>query len=281
MTDKLQGKICVVTGATSGIGRATAERFIADGATVVLAGRREDLGESIAAGLGDRASFVRADVTVEADVAALIGGTAERFGRLDCLFNNAGGPGQPGGIEHLDVDWFDSTFANNVRSVMLGMKHAAPIMKAQRSGSIINNASIAGTRAGYSSSFVYGASKAAVIQLSKTVAMEMAEHRVRVNSVSPGAITTGIFGKVFGMDPAAADETAAILAQAFATAQPIPRAGMPVDIASVVAFLASDDSSFLTAQDIVVDGGLIGGRAFSTALAAFAGMKQAFGIDDT
>lgn len=277
---RLNDKVCIVTGATSGIGRATAERLVADGATVVLAGRRVELGEQIAAELGERASFVRTDVTVESDVAALIGGTANRHGRLDCLFNNAGGPGQTGGIEHLDVDRFDATFANNVRSVMLGMKHAAPIMKAQQTGSIVNNASVAGSRAGYSSSFVYGASKAAVIQLSKVVSMELAESNVRVNSVSPGPIATGIFGKVFGMDHDDADATAETLAKLFAKAQPIPRAGMPADIAGLVAFLASDDSSFLTGQDIVVDGGLITGRAFSTAQAAYAGMRAAFGITD-
>ncbi len=275
---RLDSKVCIVTGATSGIGRASAERLVAEGATVVLSGRRAELGEQIAADLGDRASFVRADVTVEADVAGLIGGTFDRFGRIDCLFNNAGGPGQTGGIEHLDVDRFDATFANNVRSVMLGMKHVAPVMKAQQSGSIINNASIAGTRAGYSSSFVYGASKAAVIQLSKVVALELAEANVRVNSVSPGPIATGIFGKVFGMDHDAADQTADTLARLFAAAQPIPRAGMPDDIAGLVAFLASDDSSFLTAQDIVVDGGLIAGRAFSPSQTAYAGMRAAFGI---
>ena len=277
---RLQGKVCIVTGATSGIGRATAERFVAEGATVVLAGRRQELGEQIAGALGSAALFQVTDVSNEADVRALIKLTFERHRRIDCLFNNAGGPGQTGGIEGLDVDRFDATFATNVRSVMLGMKHVAPIMKAQQSGSIINNASIAGQRAGYSSSLVYGSSKAAVIQLTKVVAMELAESFVRVNSISPGAIATGIFGKVFGMDHAAADETAARMANIFAGAQPIPRAGQPADIASLAVFLASDDSSFMTAQDLVVDGAAINGRPWGPSQAGYAQMKKAFGIDD-
>jgi NAD(P)-dependent dehydrogenase (short-subunit alcohol dehydrogenase family) len=156
----------------------------------------------------------------------------------------------------------------------VGRRHTAPDSAARRITFVVV------ARAGYSSSFAYGASKAAVIQLSKVVAMELAERNVRVNTVSPGPIATGIFGKVFGMDLSATDETAEILARAFGSAQPIPRAGMPNDIAEVAAFLASDDSGFLTAQDIVVDGGLMGGCPFSTAQAAFAGIKKALGIDD-
>ncbi len=279
-SDRLKGKVCVVTGATSGIGKATAERFVAEGATVVLAGRRRELGEAIASGLGGSATFRTTDVSLEDDVRALITFTFESFGRIDCLFNNAGGPGQTGGIEGLDVELFDATFANNVRSVMLGMKHVAPIMKAQQSGSIINNASVAGQRSGYSSSVVYGSSKAAVIQLSKVVAMELAESHVRVNSISPGAIATGIFGKVFGMEHAAADATSAQMAKVFAGAQPIPRAGLPADIAAAALFLASDDSTFMTGQDLVVDGGMITGRAWSPSQAVYAQMRKAFGVDE-
>ena len=242
--------------------------------------RSWELGEQIAADLGAAAAFRSADVSIEADVSALIAFAIGRYGRIDCLFNNAGGPGQTGGIEALDVDRFDATFANNVRSVMLGMKHVAPVMKAQRSGSIINNASVAGHRSGYSSSLVYGSSKAAVIQLTKVVAMELAESLVRVNSISPGAIATGIFGKVFGMDHEAADDTAARMAEVFAGAQPIPRAGLPADIAAAAVFLASDDATFMTAQDLVVDGGMINGRAWTPSQAVYASMKKAFGIDE-
>ena len=135
------------------------ERVTTANVAVVLAGRRRELGEAIASGLGGSATFRTTDVSIEDDVRALITSTFERHGRINCLFNNAGGPGQTGGIEGLDVELFDATFANNVRSVMIGMKHVAPIMKAQQSGSIINNASVAGQRSGYSSSVVYGSSK--------------------------------------------------------------------------------------------------------------------------
>ena len=138
---------------------------------------------------------------------ALIALAVDKFGRIDCLFNNAGGPAQTGGIEGLEVERFDAAMATLVRSVMLGMKHAAPHMKKQGSGSIINNGSIAGRLAGFSSSLVYGAAKAAVIHLTKCVAMELGESDVRVNSISPGAIATGIFGKALGLSTEAAEKT--------------------------------------------------------------------------
>ena len=160
------------------------------------------------------------------------------------LFNNAGGPAPLGGIAGIPVDGFDAAFATNVRSVMLGMKHVAPIMIEQQAGSIINNGSVAGLRTGLSSSIVYSAAKAAVIHLTKCVAMELGEQNVRVNSVSPGGIATGIFGKALGVDKARADATSAIVKQGLAKMQPIPRAGLPEDIAYAAAFLASDEVEF-------------------------------------
>jgi NAD(P)-dependent dehydrogenase (short-subunit alcohol dehydrogenase family) len=261
---RLEGKVAIVTGATSGIGRRTAERFVAEGALVALAGRRAELGAALAAELGSQALFVPTDVAIEADVAALVAATVERWGRVDVLFNNAGGPGQTGGIEGLEVEAFDEAFATNVRSVMLGMKHVAPIMKAQRSGSIINNASVAGSRAGFSSSVVYSATKAAVIQLTRSVAMELGEHFVRVNSISPGGIATGIFAKAINrMDADEADRMAERAAKVLAAGQPIPRAGQPDDIAGAAVFLASDDAAFVNGIDLVVDGGLIQGRLWT------------------
>ena len=151
---RLSGKVAVITGATSGIGLRTAEIFVAEGAKIVIAGRRVAEGEALAKQLGANCVFRQTDITVEEQVRALIALAAEKFGKIDCLFNNAGGPAQTGGIEGLDVERFDAAMATLVRSVMLGMKHVAPYMKKQGSGSIINNGSIAGRLAGFSSSVV-------------------------------------------------------------------------------------------------------------------------------
>src|SRR5580700_7665214 len=228
---RLDGKVAVITGATSGIGLRTAEMFVAEGAKVVIAGRRASEGEQLAKRLGPACLFRRTDVTIEDDIQALIARAVDKFGRIDCLFNNAGGPAQTGGIEDLDVARFDAAMATLLRSVMLGMKHATPHMRRQGSGSIINNGSIAGRLAGFSSSIVYGAAKAAVIHLTKCVAMELGESGVRVNSISPGAIATGIFGKALGLSVDAAEKTPDMLRDVYKAAQPIPRAGLPEDIA--------------------------------------------------
>jgi NAD(P)-dependent dehydrogenase (short-subunit alcohol dehydrogenase family) len=260
----LDGKVAIITGATSGIGARAAELFVEEGARVVFTGRRKAQGDAIEKKLGGNASFVAADATEEADWERLVRHVLERHGRLDALFNNAGGPAPTGGIETIPVDGFDRAMALLVRSVMLGMKHAAPVMKRQRSGAIINNGSIAAHLAGYSSSMIYSAAKAAVVHLTRCVAMELGEHGVRVNSVSPGAIATGILAKALGMrDHDKADAAADKMKVAYAAMQPIPRAGVPDDIAQCACWLASDRASFVNGEDIVVDGGVIGGRMFT------------------
>jgi NAD(P)-dependent dehydrogenase (short-subunit alcohol dehydrogenase family) len=196
----LDGKVAVITGGTSGIGARTAELFAREGATTVIAGRRAAEGEAQAAKLGPKAEFVRADVSVEADVAALITGVAERHGQLDCLMNCAGEGGSPGGIASVDLDRLQRTLAIHLGGAVAGMKYAAPVMAAQRSGSIINVASIGGHIAGWT--FLdYSAAKAAVIQLTRCTAAELGQYGVRVNSISPGPILTGIFGKGAGPRP--------------------------------------------------------------------------------
>jgi len=275
--ERLSGKVAVITGATSGIGLRTAEVFVAEGARIIIAGRRAAEGEALAARLGSACAFVQADVTNEEQVKALIGYAVDKFGHIDCLFNNAGGPAQTGGIEGLDAMRFDAAMATLVRSVMLGMKHAAPYMRQQGSGSIINNGSIAGRLAGFSTSIVYGAAKAAVIHLTKCVAMELGEAGIRVNSISPGAIATGIFGKALGLSVEAAEKTPAMIREVFKTAQPIQRAGLPEDIAYAAVFLASDESSFVNGHDLVVDGGMTGGRNWSTQQQGYVAMRKAFG----
>jgi NAD(P)-dependent dehydrogenase (short-subunit alcohol dehydrogenase family) len=278
---RLQDKVCIVTGATSGIGRRTAEVFAAEGAHLVIAGRREAQGREVAAAIGARCAFVRTDVTDEAQMQALIAFAMQRHGRIDCLFNNAGGPAPVGGIETIPVEGFDAAIAVLLRSVMLGMKHVAPIMVAQGSGSIVNNGSIAGSRAGYSTSMVYSAAKAAVIHLSRCAAMQLGERNVRVNSLSPGGIATGIFGKALGLPVDRADGTAEAVKVGLAKMQPIPRAGLTDDIAAAAVFLASDESGFVNGHDLVVDGGVIGGRMWTPHQESVRGMRAAFGVDAT
>lgn len=274
----LDGKVAIITGATSGIGARTAELFVEEGARVVFTGRRRPEGEALQKRLGKAARFEQADVTVEADWKRVIEQALTAFGRLDCLFNNAGGPAPTGSITGISVEGFDAAMALLVRSVMLGMKHAAPVMMRQRSGSIVNNGSIAAHLAGYSSSMVYSAAKAAVNHLSRCAAMELGEHNVRVNSVSPGQIATGILAKALGMEPGKADKLSGELGQRFAKLQPIPRAGATDDIAQCVLWLASERSSFVNGIDIVVDGGMIGGRMYSPHQEGLKQMKASLGL---
>jgi len=274
----LDGKVAIITGATSGIGRRTAELFVAEGAKVVFTGRRRAEGEALAASLGGSGRFVAADATREDDWKRVIAETMAAYGRLDTLFNNAGGPAPTGSITSISVEGFDRAMALLVRSVMLGMKHAAPIMMRQRSGSIVNNGSVAAHRAGFSTSMVYSAAKAAVNHLSRCAAMELGEHNVRVNSVSPGAILTGIVLKALGMDADRADRVAGQMKERYTKAQPIPRAGVTDDIAQCVAWLASDRSTFINGIDVVVDGGGIGGRMFTPHQEGLTQMKSALGL---
>jgi NAD(P)-dependent dehydrogenase (short-subunit alcohol dehydrogenase family) len=254
----MEGKVVAVTGATSGIGACMAERFAAAGATVVIAGRRRAEGEALAARLGPRARFQRTDVGEERQVAALVADTVAAFGRLDCLVNNAGTAGALTGIADVTVEHLDAILRVHVRGVLLGMKHAAPVMMRQRSGSIVNTASLAGSMTGFSE-YAYAAAKAAVIHLTRCAAVELGEYGVRVNSVSPGPTVTGIFGKAVGLSDDQADREIDGLAERFAKLQPIPRAGLPADIAAAALFLASDAASFVNGVDLVVAGGSVGG----------------------
>ncbi|MBM3567616.1 MAG: SDR family oxidoreductase [Alphaproteobacteria bacterium] len=276
---RLEGKVCIITGATSGIGRRTAELFARQGALVTLAGRREDMGREAAAGCGAKAEFRRCDVREESQFKALVDHVVDRHGRLDCLFNNAGGPAPVGGIETIPIAEADAALATLFRSVVIGMKLAAPIMLKQRAGSIINNGSVAGLRAGLSTSMIYSAAKAAVIHLTRSVAMQLGEAGVRVNSISPGGIATGIFGKALGLKSEVAEASAEAVKQGLAKMQPIPRAGLTDDIAHAAVFLASDESSFINGHDLVVDGGVTGGRMWTPHQEAVKGMRKAFGIE--
>jgi NAD(P)-dependent dehydrogenase (short-subunit alcohol dehydrogenase family) len=270
----LDGKVAIITGATSGIGARAAELFIEEGAKVVIVGRRRDVGEELAGRLGATAQFMQADVAEEDQVKRVVEATVAQHGRLDCMFNNAGSgvPVRP--IAGTEIDEFDAGMRVLVRSVVLGMKYAAAVMLPQGSGSIINTASVAGQRAGISS-HTYSAAKAAVIHLTRSVACELGEKSIRVNTISPGAIVTGIFGKAAGLAGDVADRTTEVIASRFVKAQPIPRAGMPDDIARAALYLASDASSFVNGHDLVVDGGMIAGRSFSSSAAMRADLAAA------
>jgi NAD(P)-dependent dehydrogenase (short-subunit alcohol dehydrogenase family) len=273
MRGRLEDKVAIVTGGTSGIGKRTVEIFAEEGASVLIAARREKDGRELADRLGDKVGFLKTDVSLETDVEKMIGYAIDRFGKLDCLFNNAGVPATHGSIAEIPLEDYEYALSVLLGGVFLGMKHAAPVMCAQSSGSIINTGSIAGITAGYSS-IVYSTAKAAVIHLTKLVAMELGESNVRVNCISPGGIATGIFGKAAGLPPDQAEKTTEVMMQVLADIQPIRRAGIVDDIAQAALFLASDESTFINGHNLVVDGGLTGGRLWSVQQEGIDAMRQ-------
>lgn len=273
MPGRLEGKVAIITGGTSGIGRRTVEVFVEEGACVLIAARRVEEGRRLADSLGDRVDFLKTDVSSETDVKRLVDYGVDRFGKLDCLFNNAGSPAPTGSIATIPLAGYEDALSVLLGGVLLGMKHAAPVMRAQGSGSIINTGSVAGIRAGYSS-LVYSAAKAAVIHLTTLVAMELGESNVRVNCISPGGIATGIFGKAAGLPADKAENTAEAMKQLLANAQPIRRAGIVDDIAHAAVFLASDEATFINGHNLVVDGGLTGGRLWSVQQERLSRMRQ-------
>ncbi len=258
---RLTRKVALITGGTSGIGHRTVELFREHGAEVVFTGRRSDLGQKVARATG--AVFVEADAGNSEHAERVVKQTLDSHGRLDILMNNAGGPATPGRIEDLSLDSFDEAIRVHVRGSLAHMKYAAPAMRSQNMGSIINIGSVAGHRAGYSGSLIYAVAKAAIIHLTRCAAMELGEDGVRVNSISPGGIATGIFAKSLGMDDHKAETTTEKVKDALATIQAIPRSGLTDDIASAALYLAGDESGFVNGEDIVVDGGLIWGRRYS------------------
>lgn len=276
---KLDGKVAVITGGASGIGDATVRLFVQEGCRVVIADVQDDRGARLAEELGKSASYLHADVSQEAHVSGAIAHAVSRFGRLDCLFNNAGAGGVVGPIEEIPADGFDHTMGVLLRGVFLGMKHAAPIMKRQGRGSIISTASVAGLQAGYGP-HVYSAAKAAVVHLTRSVAMELGESGVRVNCICPGGIATPIFGSALGLAGPAADRVAELMKTLLATRQPIQRAGLPEDIARAALWLASEESSFVNGHALIVDGGLTGGRMWSVVQEQRQQLRAALGLGD-
>ncbi len=271
----LEGKVAVVTGGGSGIGAATVDRFVSEGARVVIADIDTAGGEEVATRHGEAAVFVPTDVSVSEQVAAAIDTAVDRWGGLDCVFNNAGHPGAAGGVTEVDPEAWDDTMAVLLKGVMLGIRHAVPHMRQRGGGSIVNTASVAGLRVGYGP-LTYSVAKAAVVHLSRVAAAELAVDGIRVNAVCPGGINTPIFTRFEGMTEELRPLVEQFMAQNLPNMQPIRRAGQPTDIAGAVAYLAGDDASFVTGHALVVDGGLIMGRMSDDSEAGMAERMAAF-----
>ena len=252
---KLDGRVAIITGGASGIGAATVQLFAAEGARVLVADLQVEKGQELAKQLGENAAFMEVNVTREEDVAGMVNTAVSRWGRLDCLYNNAGFGGALGPIESTQVEEYDMTFDVLLKSVFLGMKHAAPVMKNQKSGSIISTASAAGLEAGMAP-HLYSVAKAGVVHLTKSVALELGEHGIRVNCICPGAIVTPLaIGR-----PQPRPEQEKALRENAARMHALNRVGEPEEIARAALWLASDDSSFVTGQALAVDGGVTAGR---------------------
>ncbi len=263
MGGRLDGKIAVITGGCSGIGLATVERFVEEGARVAVGDIQDEKGTVLETRFPGVVTYRTCDVTDVDAIQALIDGAAAHFGGLDVVFNNAGAGGAVGAIDEVGMAAWDWTFDLLVRSVAAGTKFAVPHMEKRGGGSIINTASIAGLQAGWGPT-AYSTAKAAVIHFSKVAAMDLAQRRIRVNAICPGLIATSIFGRSFGLDVAVADQLAARIEQEFAPfMQALPMAGKPEVIADTALFLASDDSAFVTGRHHVVDGGLTAGMPHS------------------
>ena len=258
---RLDGKVAVITGGASGIGAATARLFVREGAKVLIADLQYEVAAALANELGEDAASIRCNVAKEDDVAGAISSAVDRWGRLDILYNNAGFGGASGPIETTSVEEYDMTMDVLLKSVFLGTKHAAPVMKAQGSGSIVNTASVCAFEAGIGNQ-LSSVAKAAVVMMTKTAALEMAEYGVRVNAVCPGYIATPLAAgrPISTAEPERVQLALERLRASNQDNQPLARSGEPEDIAHMVLFLASDESTWVTGQAMVVDGGLLAGR---------------------
>ncbi|AIY18834.1 SDR family oxidoreductase [Pimelobacter simplex] len=250
---RLAGKVAVVTGGASGIGAGTVRAFHAEGARVVVADVQAEAGAALVAELGERTLFHRTDVRDEASVRDLVDTAVAHFGRLDIMFNNAGIIGAVGPIDRTRMDDADLTVAVNLRGVLLGMKHAARVMKPQGSGVIISTSSPAGVMGGVGA-HVYSAVKAGVIGLSNSVAAELRPYGVRANVVIPGAVVSAMTADLVAGGAADLDGAAAALDRSRYMGRPL----QPADVAAGVVYLASDDAALVTGVVLPIDAGMTG-----------------------
>ena len=260
MAGRLDGKVAVITGGVSGIGLGTVELFLAEGASVVAADIQDEKGRMLEQRFPGRLRYARCDVTVESEIAAAMGLAKAEFGGLDILFNNAGISDAMRTIPEIEAERWTWIYDVLVRGPALGMKHAVPLMLERGGGSIINTASIAGLQAGWGP-IAYSSAKAAVIHMSKVAAAQLSPQKIRVNAICPGLIATSIFGASLGLPREVADQMAARVVEFAPKVQPVPKAGMPEDIAQAALYLASEASAFVSGTHLVVDGGItVGGR---------------------
>lgn len=262
---RLDGKVAVITGGTSGIGLATVKVFVQEGAKVMFCGRGEHVGEQIAQELGENCAFTKCDVTDEAQIKRVIEQTVNKWGKLDILFNNAGGPMGPSHVSKIETGHIEANFNFLFSSVALATKHALPHLTKQQTSSIINNSSIAAKKAGFGDP-LYSACKGAIDAFSRVAAMQLAPQGVRVNCVSPGAIATPVFwsgspgskrGSTLTVEENARKQKkveANIVKNAVSLR--VGRSGTGWDVAQTVCFLASDESVWMTGQDLTVDAGM-------------------------
>jgi NAD(P)-dependent dehydrogenase (short-subunit alcohol dehydrogenase family) len=277
MGGRLDGKIAFITGACSGIGLATTELFIAEGACVLAADIQDEAGAALQQRFAGRLKYAQCDVTQPAQIQAAVDRAAGEFGGLDIVFNNAGAGGQRGGMEEMTIEGWDATMNLLLRSVMCGTLYALPHLKARGGGAIVNTSSISALAAGYAP-VAYSTAKAAVLHFSKLCAADLAQHRIRVNAVVPGFIATPIFGSGYGLDREASLKMAATLAERGGSLQPAGRTGGPQDIAEAVLYLASNAAGFVTGTHMVVDGGMTVGTRASWDPTAARPVQEALGL---
>ena len=256
---RFAGKVAVITGAASGIGKAAVLKLAGEGAHVFAADIDEAGGKALAEQSNGKIDFVRCDVTVPSDIEALMNTAAEKTGGIDIVFNNAAAGGDRAPIDEITPEGWDRSMDLILKSVAMGIRYASPHMKGRKGASIVNTASVAALGAGYSPT-AYAVAKAGVLHLTKVAATDLAQYGIRVNAICPGFINTNIFTSSLEVPDASKDAAKAIIADMSAHAQPVARGGQPEDIANAVAYLASEESSFMTGTHMLVDGGLTIGQ---------------------
>ena len=259
---RFAGKTAVITGAASGIGKATCLLFASEGATVIAGDIDEAGGTELAATSNGKIHFLATDVCNVDDIKAMMDFAAEKTGGIDVVFNNAGAGGAREGIDEIDAAGWDRTMDLLLRSVAMGVRHAVPHMIGRTGASIVNTASIAGLGAGYSPT-AYAVAKCGVIHLTKVGATDLAKHDIRMNAICPGFIQTNIFTSSLDVPPEQREAANQVIFEISNHTQPVKRGGQPADIAAMVAFLASQDAGFITGSHFVVDGGITTGQPHS------------------